>query len=301
MPQVVLPLWFFRVQGSATLPATLPFEELRRYFAPPQALFFFSSSQLRLAEWISTGFLLLLLLTLWREMPGRERRGLPAPGPANAFLLLALGALLLYFFAPAGMSGGSLLIERLSLYPYLLLIPWLAPRLGWRSRTAVVAALSLLAAMNLGYLIRWYRVLGEETERFVAGIEMVRPRSRLVAVLFSRRLASEKADVYGHAAAYAALEKGLIDWDNYAAKTSFFPVRFRSGVRFPAMDGLDARPGDLQVRANRAEVDAVYTWQMPEGQPLQWRLRRDYNRVTTRGGGELYERRPMRRVARGGS
>ena len=294
-PQLALPLWFIADQGSGPQAAGLSLTRsalvsraapaalrLERDPAPARSA---RGLDLRAAAAAHPR-----ALDLWQE--GRLR---PALQPADAFLLLVAGALLLYFFAPAAMSGGSMIIERLSLYPYLLLIPWLAPRLGPRSRTAAVVALALLAAVNLGYLIRWYRVLGEEVRQFVAGVEPVAPGSRVLPLLFSRHRASQRSDVFGHAMAYAALEKGLIDWDNYEAKTSLFPVRFRAGLALPRLTEAVAEPGALLVRLNRETIDAIYTWQMPPDSPLRQRLRRDYRKVSQRDGGELYERRPTRR------
>ncbi|MEA2603547.1 MAG: hypothetical protein QOF89_4539 [Acidobacteriota bacterium] len=302
IPQIPLPLWFFRTQGSETEPVTRTFTELREYLWPPHVLFSFSRSQLRLAEWVAAAFLLLFLLTLWRETLRRdEGRRWPVPRDADAFLLLVVFTVLLFFFAPEGMSGGTMLTNRLSLYPYLLLIPWLSPRLGSRWKTAGVAVLSLGALVNLGYLVHWYRLLGEEMRQFVAGLDPVRPGSRVLPLVFQRRLAAGYTDVFGHATGYAALEKGLIDWNNYEATMTYFPVRFRPDVQFPQLEGVEFNPGTLRVRANRPQVDAVYTWQMPEGERLRFRLARDYDEVAEKDGGELYERRPHRQAARGGS
>ncbi len=294
VPQILLPLWYFRDQAGTTQPQTLSWHDLRWYLLPPQALFSFSTAQLDLARGVMWGFLLLILLTLGRDTLRREGRFRPALKEADAFLLLAIGALVLYFFAPAGMAGGSMILERLSLYPFLLLIPWFALRLGPRGRTVAVAALALVAVVNLGYLIRWYRVLGEEVRQFVTGLEPVQPNTRALSLIFRRNLSSQRSDVFGHAIGYVALEKGLIDWDNYEAKTSFFPIRFRNGVAFPRLDEMVFEPGGLLVRVNRGTIDALYTWQMPPDALLRQRLQRDYRKVSELHGGELYQRRPPR-------
>jgi len=294
-PQVALPLWFIRNQESGPQASSLSLHDLRWYLMPPQTLLVWSAWQFHLAELMVWVFGLLLLLTLWRWISRKDGRLRPHLQEADAFLLLAAGGLLLYFFAPAAMSGGSMLIERLSLYPYLLLIPWFAPRLGPRSRVAAVAALTVLAAVNLGYLIRWYGVLGEEVRHFVAGLEPVPPGSRVMPLLFSRHLSSQRSDVFGHALGYVALEKGLIDWDNYEARLTYFPVRFRAGMPSPQLTEVLYEPGGLRVRLNRETIDAIYTWQMPQDATFRRRLQRDYWKVSELYGGELYQRRPPRR------
>ena len=301
LPQAGLPLWFFRAQGSETIPGTKPFRELLNFLVPPQALFSFSPLQLRLAAAVAAAFLVLAVLTLWRETLRRRDEPWPLPRQEDAFLLLSALATCLYFLAPEGMSGGYLVSPRLSLFPYLLLIPWLAPRLGPRWRGAGIAVLAVAALVNLGFLVHWYRELGEEVRQFVAGLEPVRPGSRVLSLLFRRNTGpANYADVLSHATGYVALEKGLVDWDNYEAKVSFFPVRFRDGVQFPQLEGVTLGPGSLLVRRNLSTLDAVYTWKMPEDELLRRRLHRDYARVAERYGGELFERRPSPPAARNG-
>jgi len=294
LPQIALPLWFFRMQGSATQPVTRSYRALLDFLVPPQVLVAFTRSQLRLAAAVAMAFLVLAVLTLWRETLRRRDGKWPVPRQEDAFLLLSVLMIGVYVFAPEGMSGGFLVTDRLSLFPYLLLIPWLAPRLGPRWRAAGVAVLTVAALVNLGYLICWYRVLGEEVRHFVAGLEPVRPGSRVLSLLFSRNAIAEYSDVLSHATGYVALEKGLIDWDNYEAKYSFFPVRFRDGVELPQIDGVALGPGSLLVRRNLSTLDAIYTWQMSENELLRRRLHRQhYARVAEQYGGELFERRPL--------
>jgi hypothetical protein len=147
--------------------------------------------------------------------------------------------------------------------------------------------LAQVALGNLGYLIHGYRELGAQVDGFLAGLEPVTPNTRELTLLFERNW---PADVLSHATGYAALEKGLVDWDNYEAKTAFFPVRFRDSVDFPDMTGALQAPGSYRVRPNVRRVDAVYVWRMPLGHPLGTRLRRSYTLTREDDGGMLFER-----------
>jgi hypothetical protein len=182
--------------------------------------------------------------------------------------------------------GGSLLKPRLSLYPWLLLIPWLSPGLGRTARTAATAALALGALLYLGYMTHLYRERGAEVERFLAALEPVRPNTRILPLLFERQ---RLTDYLSHAMGYKALEKGLIDWDNYEAYHPFFPTRFRSSVVLPELGGAIMAPHTYPIKPNLDRVDAVYTWKMPPRHPLRRSLRRRYLRTSNRFGGELFE------------
>jgi len=71
----------------------------------------------------------------------------------DAFLLLAAVLMGLYFFSPEKMSGGSMLKPRLTLFPVLVLMAWLAPLPASSPvrglRRGAIAALTVLAVWNL--------------------------------------------------------------------------------------------------------------------------------------------------------
>jgi hypothetical protein len=283
VPQIVLPLWFFTVQASREFPPGWPFRRFFRYFVELRVLLTFSDLQIWFGQALAIVFLLLLLATLWRKV--RRQPTFEAP---DAFLLLAMLCVILVFASPAGMAGGGLLKQRLCLYPFLFLIPWLSPDFGGAAKKIGVAALAVTALLNLLFLAHWYRVRGAEIEGYLGALSEVPPNTRIFAVHFQR---TGPIDVLSHAVGYIAIERGLIDWDNYEAKTAFFPTRFRDSVVFPRLAPLAKGPQALRVKTNQHLVDAVYTWQMPPRAPLRNRLRKGYERVAQQGGGELWLRR----------
>ncbi len=148
LPQIALPLWFFAKQGGGSVPSTWPLSQVARFFVRLEVLVTLGTAQLWLGVGLSVLFLLLLALSV-------RRRGLLRV--ESVFLALALLFTVFYFLSPEGTAGGWLLKNRLSLYPFLLLIPGLSPRLGRRSAAAAAGALALLALVNLGYLVHGYR------------------------------------------------------------------------------------------------------------------------------------------------
>jgi hypothetical protein len=281
LPQVFLPLWFFAQKTGGEIPARWGFQRLLRYFVDLQVLVTLSKAQ----RWVGIGvavlFLVLLLATL-----GRKIRRRPFFQERDAFLLLALLAVVLYSVSPQGLAGGSLLKPRLSLYPWLLLIPWFSLELGRTARRTGVALLALGALVYLGYMTHLYRVWGAEVEQYLAALEPVQPNTRILSLRFERK---GPTDALSHAMGYKALEKGLIDWDNYEAHHSFFPTRYRSSVVFPELEGVILAPQTLRIKPNLDHIDAVYTWKMPPRHVFRKRLKRRYDRVSARFGGELFE------------
>jgi hypothetical protein len=285
-PQAVLPIWYFSRQGGAILPSFWPFGRQLRYFASLGALPFLGAAQDWLAGLLALTFLVLLLLTLRRE--GLRR----PPRDERAFLLLAAVFTLLFFVSPEGVSGGTILKPRLCLYPYLILIPWLAPSAGARARRIGVAALTLVALLDLGYVVHGYTLLSARMEGYLAGLDAVAPNTRVLPLLFQRRVFDAKVDVLSHAMSYKAIERGLIDWDNYEATWPFFPTAFRASAPPPPIVDIEARPGRLRARAWSRRADYVYTWRIPPEQPVVQRLERFFEPVATTEGGVLWKKRP---------
>ncbi len=292
-PQIVLPAWYFSREGGATVAAYWPLGKLVSYFFGIGAMTAFGGPQRWLAWGMALAFLALLALTLLRRRRERWRRPRPETAGERAFLLLAGLFALLYFVSPEGMSGGSMLKNRLCLYPYLLLIPCLAPGFGARGRRAGVAVLSLVALVNLGFVAHGYRTLSGEMAGYLAGLDAVRPDSRILPLLFQHQGRGIEVDILGHAMSYRALERGLVDWDNYEATYDFFPVEFRAGVPKPPIVDIESRPGRLRMWQWKRRADYVYTWRMPPDHPFGIRLRNFYHPVSgtaDTGGGVLWER-----------
>ncbi len=282
LPQIFLPLWYFAAHGQTPDPSHWPWLRRLRYFSQLQVLFTFDQAQRRLAMALAATFFVLLLLTLWRRRPGSRKAG--------AFLILAAFFTLLYFFSPEGMSGGTMLKNRLSLYPWLVLIPWLSPGLGVRARRATIAVLTAVLLLNAGYLVYWYQTLSHEMERYLAGLAPVRPDTRVLPLFFGHDSPARKVNVLAHAVGYAALEKGLIDWDNYEATSNHFPTRFRASAPPPNPWEVEGRPEHQRMRLWKDRADYVYTWKLQHHHPMILRLSRFYSLVSVENDGALWER-----------
>lgn len=288
-PQLVLPAWYFAVKGTeSVLPAQRAFPELARNLFGLRVVAI-GQAQHGFAAALACIFLVLAVATLgWMNFrrsgdPGDRR---PAFRQRDAFLLLAAVLTALYFFSPDGMGGGSLLKPRLSMFPYLVLIPWLAPPFNRRARGLCTAGLALMALLNLGYIALAYQVMSGTMEKYLAGLAPVRPNTRVLPLLFRR-----ESPVLGHATGYAALEKNLIDWNNFEATGAHFPAVFRASSPPPPYTEIESRPGELSVEEWKDRADYVYTWWLPQGHPLVERLAEHYNLISVVDGGALWERR----------
>lgn len=301
LPQIFLPLWFLNRQGGGSIPSDTSFQGLVKYLLRLGVLFTFSEIQLLMATTLSGVILAFAALTfLRRNLGGDVRRPRFSFREEDGFLLLSILFVLFYFVSPAETAGGSVLKPRLSLYPFLVLIPWLAPRFTPRARRAAVAGLALLAVLDVGYQVRWHRLMDGEMQEYLAGLEGIPRHARLLPLTFDTHGSSAVLPILGHAASYAALEKSLIDWDNYEATVGFFPIRFRRSVPKSDIGLIETRKEELPVKQYKARADYIYTWKMPPGLPLEKRLARHYDAVGKENGGILWKRKKRDREGRPG-
>lgn len=289
-PQLALTLWFVWAQGGRVAQVgDRPFDVTWPYLRRLEVLCTFSGDQIWFGVAVASLFGALIVLTVLKENVCREGGRLRLRcGEVDGFLLLAILLAVVYFVAPDALSGGNLLQGRLSLFPYLALIPWFSARWGKPGTAVILGLLTLATLWNAHVQARWYRLLERETQTFLDGLEAVPRDARIVALLFDRTGPAERVAVLSHTIGYAALERRLLDWDNYEARTNYFPVRFKPTVAPASMMPFYLTPAVVDVRPWRERADYIYAWRMPPDVPVAGSLRRYYRLVTERGGGQLW-------------
>jgi hypothetical protein len=303
VPGALLPFWFTVLRHSPPVsPSYASWQLLSTELAQLRPLWQFAGEGGR------TGAVLAILIAAWalfsvvRE--GIARRQIARAQAAGAgwgalprrwlreedgFLALALQLTGLYFFSPEGAAGGSLLKPRLAMMPFLVVLPWLSASVGRWGKAVAVLALAALAARPVTYAVPCYRAGSRDVEAFVRGLDAVPPGSVVVPLIFDRHTTScMRTGSVDHAAGYAALAKGLIDWDNYEANTDYFPVRFRAFARRSTPLDIESDPQHLRVRQLRERVDYIYCWRMPPGVPVAGRLARQCKLIAAGDQWRLY-------------
>lgn len=264
--------------------------------------------------WLARGMLALVLalgtgLVVARL---RRRRG----DRLDGLLLLGAACLALYFTAPEAYAEGYYLRDRLALYAFLSLLPWLgAEAYSERARRTVLVAASGLA---LGFLLvhaARYRELNDAIAEYTSAAAWVEPDRTLLPIgvsgesLPDGRRVSERAPVFVHTAGYIAASRQVVDLANYQATTAHFPYQFRPIFKDEPWMGIGAVPPsrepDLRAFEKRTggRVDYVLLWadprDMDRGQDGLRAVRREldeaYDLVFTsapRAWMHVYRRRP---------
>jgi hypothetical protein len=213
----------------------------------------------------------------------------------DGFLLLALACAGLMIAGPDAMAGGAYIQPRLGLYPFLALVPWLAPGGGRLLRGATVAALALLALLNLALVERSFLRADPLLRAYLHGLDPVPPGARLLALALGPDGSRLQSPVLANLVGYAGAEKGLMDWNSCEAATNQSPLQFRPQARRLALDFERGAvpPVDIDMVDLGQEVDAVYGWNLPLDGDFAARLGEIYQPVPVRGPGALFVRRAL--------
>ncbi len=296
-PGAALPFWFMVLrEGPPVSPEYQTWQWLWVVLTRLRPLWQFTGEGGRTGAILARTFAAWVAFTLVREAIARRQvaglSALAAPGEGrmarprrwarrwlreeDGFLALAVLLTGLYFFSPEGAAGGSILKPRLALMPFLAVLPWLSARVGRWGRAVAVLALALLALRPVVYAVDCYRAGSRDVEAFVHGLDAVPRGAVVVPLVFDRHTTGcmRAAGSVDHAAGYAAVAKGLIDWDNYEANTDLFPVRFRPFALRPSSLNIEGDPQHLRIEELRARVDYIYCWRMPPAAPVAGRLER---------------------------
>lgn len=234
------------------------------------------------------------------------RRG--RPGERDALLAAAAALALLCLVAPDQIGVGGYISDRLGLFPYLVLLPWLATFDHPFGRRLALQLLAAGVALGmLGLLVPRWRELNGYLEEYVAAGERIEPGSTMLHLSFSH--AGERSDgrpladrvlPFLHAGGHVMARKPVAGLDLFAAETDAFPVGFRP-ERNPYLH-LDRETGltfDFP-EGSGGRVDYVVLWWPGARRPSFGRreevlrlLRSGYDRIHTspRRLVEIHERR----------
>jgi hypothetical protein len=210
------------------------------------------------------------------------RRGKREPllAPRNGLLLLAVGALALYFLAPDAGDKFSILTARLLVIPWPLLLIWAGDDFSRAGRWIMLVATAAFGLAFWGDSLYHYRQFNRELRDFCSGIPYVENGSNIAYLYYSGW--QYRIAVFSGASSYYTLERDVVDFNNYEADLSIFPVNFD----YP---GFRPHPEDLwppekyRVWKFAPAVDYVITWDLPPDEAACGKLHTFYKCVHAQG------------------
>ncbi len=271
LPACVLPAFFIVVYAPST-PQWLPWRDVVHLFITGSSFRFFSSSQLYLGV-ASLGVVLAAAsLHVIARKPGTKSW----LAPRNGLLVLALGTLALYFLAPDAGAAGSILSARLLIIPWPLFFVWAGDDFKRAGRWVLFLAATTFALAFWADTLIHYRKFNRELRDFCSGIEYVEDGSKVAYLYFSGW--QYRISVFAHMISYYAIGRDVLNFNNYEADISKFPVNFDyAGFRPHHWDLWP--PEKYRVKKFAPAVDYVVTWELPDGKPVAKKLSTFYKHV----------------------
>ena len=203
------------------------------------------------------------------------------------FLILTLILIVIGVAAPDKAAGGLFLRERLSLFIYLAPLPCISAALIERWQRQFVAILAAAITANIAYLAVTYVRIEPKIETFVHVVERAGPRSTVLAIMKANEPLGATVSTLSHAVDYAAVERELVDVNNYEPDTGYFPVTFRKGIIRPM---VLINPVDTSAAEWSAHVDYVAIFDLPPDDRIARDVRRYYRPSVVAGASTLSER-----------
>ena len=229
LPPAVLALAFLVRQGTARS-APPPTRVLLNGLLHLDSLVAYDEDR---AIWLSTAlvglFVVVLLYCLGAKAVGRRL------DRWDGLLAVVAAFGVVYFLAPASMSGGMDISPRLRLFPFLALLLWFGAQaypLVVRRGIQAIAVLIALAMLALNAMR--YGEINDYLDEYVSASSLVEPNATLLGLCFSHyanepdgRPLAHKVAPFAHASSYISAERRSLELDNYEAQTSYFPLMFR--------------------------------------------------------------------------
>ena len=250
-------------------------------------LFTLDVRQIAFSTALGIAFGVLIVLTFVLENVDWQKRRLRFL-ERDVALFAALFAAALHIAAPIGVEEGLVLKMRLLLFPYLLVLPWLSPRLP---RVLLACVFAAVAVANVLFVRNAWKPTAYEIPPRIAPFAAARPGSTFVSLVFDRAAPRSPLPLLAHVASYGAMERRLVDLGNYEASLAFFPVKYRASAHRPPIFELESSPHDFDPAAWANDVDLIYTWRMPKGSPVEERVSARYRVIEVRGDASVWQRK----------
>lgn len=315
LPAVVLLLVYLMQVEGGTIPSLLTNAERWQAFWHQEALIGLNEQEATWTMALAFGLFGMVAAAMVLRVARAPRRIYPS----DAFLLLSLLLLYVYFRAPEGGVGGSILLIRLQYLPLLLLIPWLATA-PWPLWGRAIITLFGLVITGALLALRWpiQQQIAQAEADYLSIAAHIAPHSTVLPLSYNHNgqipgvpHIPARAWLFVHAADYlGAMRPPLVMLGNYEANTGTFPMRWiweRNPFGFlSTREGQENMPPSVDLHnyeQHGGKIDYVLLWgardnfaNHPYSQEMRAVLTRDYKRIAVSplGYAELFEKRNRR-------
>ncbi len=269
-PSIALMAYYLFRKGMDSFPNPDSFERLRQTLLRLSSLVTLQDSETNWAIAVAVLFGLFLLIGLALKIRRKKIE------KQDAFFVVFVIVLLIYFFQPGGMSGAGILSIRLQFVPYLMLVLWF----GTLAFHKLIRNFLLVACFVIGAaftIIRFphIRAASEAVNEYVSVVQHIDDCSTVAPLSFAHngktpdgKLIANQIWLFKHASDYMGAMKSLVLFGNYEGSTGYFPILWKADknpfMHLSSNEGLEFQPPSVDVLSyddkTGGSVDYVITW-----------------------------------------
>lgn len=194
----------------------------------------------------------------------------------DGFLVAFILSLFIYFNTPDQVAGGFYIKIRLQIFPFLLLLLWLANSeyRKWFKWFIIAGATIITLSLTLIRLPIYFRA-SEALKEYLSVQGYIAERATVLPLSFSRRgktaegeIIADRNQIFRHGLDYIGCGKNLILFDNYEGHMPYFPIswkRSRDPFRWISTnEGITNEPPSADILNYHSKtggnIDYIVTW-----------------------------------------
>lgn len=188
---------------------------------------------------------------------------------SDSLAIVSFCSIILYFFVPDKLSGGSALILRLLLYPFFIMILWLGAQHIHKSLKRYIILSTIIFSLSLICIHAWnYSILNTYIKKYLSTIHHIESNTTILPISFNRKRGSLRVATFEHAASYITTQKEVVELKNHQASKKYFPIKYKPELdpfaHLSVNGGLNKIPPkiDMQKYSMRTtkKIDYVLVW-----------------------------------------
>jgi len=273
IPTIVLFLLFLNRQGGSGIHLNLNLWSLKNRILELitlSSLYSFKDYELVL----STILALVIIILVAKKLISRIKNPV-ANNSSDVFLIISIVYVFTYLLAPDALAGGMMLICRLLLFPFFIILLWLA-HFEYSPRTKkIISFLGILITITYStiYTIK-YKQIDDQIDEYTSCVKLIEPNSVLLHIAGDQRargldgeLISDKTASFMNIGGRISYYKPVVELSNMVAWTGYGIIDYRSELNpdvFLHEKGKDYFAGSKSIldypKTTHGRIDYVILW-----------------------------------------
>jgi hypothetical protein len=274
LPSVLLFLGYALRRGMKTVPNPDSFKHLYHSFIELTSLVNMTNKEHMWSICLSVLFGLIFLYGLFNKLRLRKFN------KTDAFFVIFLIMLYIYFSQPGQIAGAGILSIRLQFIPFLVLVLWFANiNFNLKIKWTVMSSAFIIGVVLIAVRLPHHALASRAVKEYISVRDYIEDNSTVLPLSYSHngktpdgKLIANRIWLFMHAADYIGTDKSLIIFDNFEANTGYFPVIWKKEKNpynyISINEGFENQPPSVDIsgynKKTGGDIDYVILWCLDE-------------------------------------